>query len=79
MRPVLHSPLKKAQADTIAQSSLYLTALLGKTIVSHIVDDSTLAFSQGLVTNVTDNGFTAALKGALLNVWVLVIRPLLCD
>lgn len=53
--------------------SLYLTGLLGKKIVSNIVDQSTLSFSGGLVSNVTDNGFTVALQGSLLNAYVLFI------
>ncbi|KAL8287086.1 hypothetical protein RQP46_004092 [Phenoliferia psychrophenolica] len=48
-------------------SVLYLTGILGKTIVSNIVDQSVLAFASGMVTNVTDGGFTVALQGSLLN------------
>lgn len=46
---------------------LYLTGILGKTLVSQIVDQTTLAFTKGLVTNVTDTGFSVELTGALLN------------
>jgi hypothetical protein len=35
--------------------------------VSRIVDESTLAFTRGFITEVTDRGFTATLSGALLN------------
>lgn len=58
------------QVPTVLDSTvLYLTGVLGKTIVQNIVDGSTLAFSSGLITGVTDTGFTVALKGALLNAW----------
>jgi hypothetical protein len=37
------------------------------TVVGNIVDEAALAFSSGFVNNVTDHGFTVALKGSLLN------------
>lgn len=45
----------------------YLTGLLGPVLVTRIVEQSTLGFTRGLITQVTDNGFTATLSGALLN------------
>lgn len=38
-----------------------------RAVVSNIVDVAELSFTQGLVTNITDNGFTVALTGSLLN------------
>ncbi|KAI5474806.1 pre-rrna processing protein [Pseudohyphozyma bogoriensis] len=64
------TPLNFDQNDVttdLDSSVLYLTGILGKTIVSHIVDDAELSFSSGEVTNVTDSGFTVALNGSLLN------------
>ncbi|KAM0750211.1 hypothetical protein T439DRAFT_247618 [Meredithblackwellia eburnea MCA 4105] len=64
------TPLNFAQNNVptvLDRSVLYLTTILGKTIVSHIVDQAALTFTQGLVTNVTDNGFTVALTGSLLD------------
>ncbi|GAA6027071.1 hypothetical protein JCM8097_006088 [Rhodosporidiobolus ruineniae] len=52
---------------TLDDSVLYLTGLLGRTIVSHIVDEATLSFSGGNVTDITDEGFKVALAGSLLN------------
>ncbi|GAA6057282.1 hypothetical protein JCM3770_004534 [Rhodotorula araucariae] len=48
-------------------SVLYLTGLLGRTIVAHIVEEATLTFTGGNVTDITDNGFKVALTGSLLN------------
>lgn len=64
------TPLDFSQYNvpTVLDSSvLYLTGILGPPLVAHIVDGSVLAFSSGLVTQVTDKGFTATLKGSLLN------------
>lgn len=55
----------------LGDSVLNLVGLIGKSIVANIVEGSTLQFSGGLVNNVTNNGFTVALKGSLLNVYVL--------
>ncbi|KAL8279026.1 hypothetical protein RQP46_008484 [Phenoliferia psychrophenolica] len=49
-------------------TALYLTGILGKSIVSNIVDGAQLSFSSGFVNNVTDKGFTVDLVGSLLNV-----------
>ncbi|KAL8277420.1 hypothetical protein RQP46_010142 [Phenoliferia psychrophenolica] len=46
-------------------SVLYLTGIIGKTIVSHIVDGAVLASTGGNVTNLTDTGFTVSLAGSL--------------
>ena len=59
------------------KSVLYLTGLIGKTIVSNIVAEATLSFSGGFVRNVTDNGFTVDLVGSLLNAFVFFLRFLL--
>lgn len=48
-------------------SVLYLTGLLGRTIVARIVDQAELSFSGGQVTDITDEGFKVALKGSLVN------------
>ncbi|GAA5937070.1 uncharacterized protein JCM15063_000146 [Sporobolomyces koalae] len=48
-------------------SVLYLTGIIGKTIVSHIVDDAQLTFSAGNVYDLTNSGFTVGLTGSLLN------------
>lgn len=48
-------------------SVLYLTGILGKTIVSHIVDGTALTFTTGQVTDLTNSGFKVALTGSLLN------------
>ncbi|GAA5951249.1 hypothetical protein JCM3765_002422 [Sporobolomyces pararoseus] len=48
-------------------SVLYLTGLLGRTIVQNIVDGAVLAFTGGTVTDITDSGFKVALKGSLTN------------
>lgn len=66
-----HTPLDFVQLEVptvLADSVLYLTGLIGKSIVSNIVTGAQLSFSAGMVTNVTDHGFTVALKGSLLNV-----------
>lgn len=46
-------------------SVLYLTGLLGRTIVARIVDQVQLTFSGGFVSDITDAGFKVALKGSL--------------
>ncbi|BGP00846.1 hypothetical protein RTBOTA2_002159 [Rhodotorula toruloides] len=64
------TPLNFAQngvPTVLDDSVLYLTGLLGRTIVSHIVDQAELTFSGGNVTDITDNGFKVALTGSLLN------------
>lgn len=48
-------------------SVLYLTGLLGRTIVANIVDGAVLAFNGGNVTDITDSGFKVALTGSLTN------------
>jgi hypothetical protein len=48
-------------------SVLYLTGLLGRTIVQNIVDGAVLAFTGGNVTDITDSGFKVALTGSLTN------------
>lgn len=48
--------------------SLNLVGLIGKSIVANIVAQAELKFSSGFVNNVTDSGFTVALRGSLLNV-----------
>jgi hypothetical protein len=45
-----------------------LAGIIGKRIVAHIVEEAVLSFSSGFISNVTDSGFSAALKGSLLNV-----------
>lgn len=45
-------------------------------VVSNIIDVAELSFSSGQVTNVTNNGFTVALTGSLLNAWVHPHSPL---
>ncbi|GAA5969858.1 hypothetical protein JCM21900_004182 [Sporobolomyces salmonicolor] len=52
-------------------SVLYLTGIIGKPIVSHIVDQAALTFSAGQVSNLTNSGFTVALTGSLLDAYVL--------
>lgn len=54
----------------LADSVLYLTGLIGKSIVGNIVSGAVLSFSSGVVSQLTDAGFTVALKGSLLNVYV---------
>ncbi|GAA5914535.1 uncharacterized protein JCM6883_003197 [Sporobolomyces salmoneus] len=48
-------------------SVLYLTGLLGRTIVQNIVEGAVLAFTGGNVTDITDSGFKVALTGSLTN------------
>lgn len=48
-------------------SVLYLTGLLGRTIVARIVDQAELSFTGGNVTDITDEGFKVALTGSLVN------------
>lgn len=48
-------------------SVLYLTGLLGRTIVANIVEGAVLAFNGGNVTDITDDGFKVALTGSLTN------------
>ncbi|SCV70806.1 BQ2448_3568 [Microbotryum intermedium] len=56
------------QVPTVLDDSvLYLTGILGAPIVANIVAQAELAFSSGEVDNITDNGFSVALKGSLTN------------
>lgn len=61
---------QRAVPTFLDRSVLYLTGLIGKTIVSNIVAEATLSFTGGLVRNVTDSGFTVDLQGSLLNAFV---------
>jgi hypothetical protein len=49
------------------RTALYLIGAVGAPIVQYLVDGSTLSFSQGNITDVTDTGFSVALRGQLLN------------
>lgn len=59
--------VQKSVPTSLDKSVLNLVGLLGKTIVSNIVTGAALSFTGGTVTNVTDNGFSVALVGSLLN------------
>ncbi|BGP44010.1 hypothetical protein JCM10449v2_008067 [Rhodotorula kratochvilovae] len=59
--------VQRGVPTVLDDSVLYLTGLLGRTIVAHIVDEATLTFTGGNVTDITDNGFKVALTGSLLN------------
>lgn len=49
------------------QTLLYLIGAVGKPIVQNIVDQATLSFANGNITQVTSQGFQVALQGQLLN------------
>jgi hypothetical protein len=49
------------------ETALYLIGAVGKPIVQRLVDQATLSFSAGNISDVTDNGFRVALSGALGN------------
>ncbi|GAA6063179.1 hypothetical protein JCM10212_003114 [Sporobolomyces blumeae] len=59
--------VQRGVKTVLDDSVLYLTGIIGKTIVSHIVDVAELSFSGGQVSGITNSGFTVALTGSLLN------------
>lgn len=58
---------QRGVTTVLDNSVLYLTGIIGATIVSRIVDGTALAFTSGQVTNLTNSGFTVALDGSLTN------------
>lgn len=65
------TPLDFVQRDVATvldpNSVLYLTTILGPTIVSSIVDGTVLSFTSGQVYQITDSGFKVDLVGSLAN------------
>ncbi|SGY79107.1 BQ5605_C008g05044 [Microbotryum silenes-dioicae] len=57
--------VQKQVPTVLDDSVLYLTGIIGAPIVSNIVGQAQLAFVSGDVDNITDKGFTVALKGSL--------------
>lgn len=50
------------------ETSLFLIGAVAGPVAQHLVDGSELAFSEAVITNITDDGFDLSLKGSLTNV-----------
>jgi hypothetical protein len=50
------------------QTTLFLIGAVAGPVAQHLVDGSVLAFSEAMITNITDDGFDLSLKGSLTNV-----------
>ena len=53
---------------TTDETTLFLIGAVAGPVAQHLVDGSVLAFSEALITNISNDGFDISLKGSLTNV-----------